>query len=394
MLNLNGQRELAYVEEIHDIRPISGADNIELVHVEGWSLIAKKGEFKEGDKCVFFEIDSRLPKDDPRFEFLSTKGWKVKTMKLSKFGVFSEGLALPLNEFPEIPQDSPIKTFVTSLLKVTYYDPNDVIRKQDPEADRVNLYTRKHAHFFNNRFITKLMRIKFFNWLFLHKARQKNKHKKDFPSKYVQKTDEERVQNMPSILQDKKPYIVTEKIDGTSSTYLLVRKGFKFEFYVCSRNIRMLKPTQSTFSDRDGDNIYWENALRYGIEDHLKEYLGEHRNIKWACIQGESYGEGWQGNPLRIKGHNIAVFNFKDSKNGRWGSVEGEDLMDSWGIPWVPIINTNFVLPNTVQELLDQATGPSKINPNVLREGWVIRSPDGTTSFKAVSPEYLAKKKE
>lgn len=46
--------------------------------------------------------------------------------------------------------------------------------------------------------------------------------------------------------------------------------------------------------------------------------------------------------------------------------------------------------------MLDAATGPSMINPEVLREGWVIRreTPNGIISFKAVSPEFLIRNKE
>ena len=76
---INGKRSLAYIQTVHDIQPIAGADNIELIHVNAWTLIAKKGEFQDGDKCVFFEIDSKLPADNPAFEFLAAKHYKVKT---------------------------------------------------------------------------------------------------------------------------------------------------------------------------------------------------------------------------------------------------------------------------------------------------------------------------
>ena len=52
------------------------------------------------------------------------------------------------------------------------------------------------------------------------------------------------------------------------------------------------------------------------------------------------------------------------------------------------------MLPDTVNELLEAATGPATLNTKVMREGWVIRSQDGKTSFKAVSPAYLLKRKE
>ena len=69
MMNKNKDRALAHIELIHDIQPIIGADNIEMVHVLGWGCIAKKQEFKDGDKCVYIEIDSKVPETES-FEFL------------------------------------------------------------------------------------------------------------------------------------------------------------------------------------------------------------------------------------------------------------------------------------------------------------------------------------
>ena len=135
-------------------------------------------------------------------------------------------------------------------------------------------------------------------------------------------------------------------------------------------------------------------AQRYKIPEHLIEYLKAHKKMKWACVQGESYGEGCQGNPLKLKTHEFAAFNFKDSINGRLGSVEGRRLLALWGIPWVPIVDTEYILPDTVDELIEAATGPSAVNDKVLREGWVIRDQEGKLSFKAVSTKYLLKKKD
>ena len=116
---VNGKRELAYVQTVHDIEPIEGADSIEKVHVLGWDLIAKKGEFKEGDKCVYIEIDSLVPSDNPVFDFLASKHYKVKTFKLGKFGVVSQGLALPLSLFPEL-GDLAVDTQLPKKLKISY----------------------------------------------------------------------------------------------------------------------------------------------------------------------------------------------------------------------------------------------------------------------------------
>ena len=424
MLDNNGKRMLAYVQEVLDVEPLyfcktvekedgtkefvpdlneKGekvyADSIEKIHVLGWTLVANKGEFKPGDKCVFFEIDSKIPEgkfldEDGTdvFDFLEKKKYCVKTYKLNKFGIWSQGLALPLNRLG-LSNDLEVNTDLTETLGITYAILEDNVRKSDPRKEARKQYMAKHKRFFNNRFVKWLMRFKFFRWLFLLGMKKGKKDmKKAFPSEFVSKTDEERVQNMPWILEDKRPLVATEKIDGTSTTWLMVRKGHnKFEFYVCSRNVRMFKPDQECFNGND--NIYWENAIKYNVEEQFKKYLKENPDLEWVCIQGESYGEGWQGNPLKMKGHHFAAFNFKDSKNGRWGSQEGKALLASWDtpIPWVPIIDTEFVLPDTVEELLTIATDKSMVNPDVLREGIVFRGRDGQLSFKAVSPEYLAK---
>ena len=99
MIN-DGKRALAYIVIIDSITPIEGADNIELAHVGGWNVIVKKDEFKAEDLAVFFEIDSKLPETEWS-EFLRPKHFKIKTMKLGKFGVISQGLLLPIGIMPE-----------------------------------------------------------------------------------------------------------------------------------------------------------------------------------------------------------------------------------------------------------------------------------------------------
>ena len=44
---INKKRALAYTAKCGAIYPIEGADNIELMAVNGWNVIVKKGEFKE-----------------------------------------------------------------------------------------------------------------------------------------------------------------------------------------------------------------------------------------------------------------------------------------------------------------------------------------------------------
>lgn len=47
------ERKLAHIETIAEIKPIKGADKIELAYVLGWQCVVKKGEFKVGDKIIY-----------------------------------------------------------------------------------------------------------------------------------------------------------------------------------------------------------------------------------------------------------------------------------------------------------------------------------------------------
>ena len=60
------------------------------------------------------------------------------------------------------------------------------------------------------------------------------------------------------------------------------------------------------------------------------------------------------------------------------------------GLKFVLIIDTGYILPDSVQELLEYAHGKSMIG-DTLREGIVFRSKDGVESFKAVDPLFLLK---
>lgn len=66
-------------------------------------------------------------------------------------------------------------------------------------------------------------------------------------------------------------------------------------------------------------------------------------------------------------------------------------LENGYNIPCVPILNSSFVLPDTIEELRNCVSSePSTVNGK-MKEGVVFRSQDGVQSFKCVSPEYLLK---
>ena len=386
---INDRRALAYIATVTNVRPLEGYDRVEYSQVNGgWWCITKKDEVKVGDKAIYFEIDSLVPSTDERFEFLESKKYKIKTQKMCK--VYSQGLIMPLSMFPEL-GDPEVGTDVTETLGITYYIPEDNKRKSNNSGDKYKSMSQRHKNLFKKKPFRWLMRRE---WgrklLFMFFGKKKDKPK-SFPSgfPYVHKTDEERVENMPYILENKNPFIVTEKLDGTSCTYILERKKFgKFEFYVSSRNVRQLNPEQDTYHE---SNIYWELAKKYDIENKLKKVLIERPELKYICIQGEGVGSV-QGNPLKLEENDLYVFNLITSDIGRWGSVEGAIFAETFlGMKWVPILDENFILPDDLEEFKVYADGKSAVNPDVLREGVVLRDKEGKISFKNVSRKYLLK---
>lgn len=382
------ERALAHIEEIAWIKPIDGADNIELIGVLGWVLIAKIDEFKVGDKAVFVEIDSKCPADDERFAFLEKKHYKVKTMKLGKFKCFSQGLALPLTLFPEL-SDRKLGDDVTKELRITYSSEEDRKRKSnkvDPNA-KYKAMAARHKEFFSKPIIRKIMRYDIGRKLLFLFFGKKKDNPKQFPS-WIVKTDENRIENCPFYLESNKEWVQTEKIDGTSCTYAVdrMKRGKnKFEFVVCSRNVRQADRDQECYHD---SNIYWELADKYNIEKVLTDYAITN-NYDRVVLQGEGTGSV-QGNPYKLKENRLFVFNLV-VEGVRKGTREMAKFCDNNNLEHVPIVNEHYKTPDTMEEIKLQADGFSIINPKVKREGFVYRSLDGQRSFKNVSREYLLK---
>lgn len=384
---IDGKRALAYTAVIDEIKPIEGYDRVESAHVNGWQIIvAKADNFKVGGKCIYFEVDSLCPAADERFAFLEKRNYRIRTIKMCK--VISQGLVMPLTAFPEL-GDIGVGVDVTEKLGVIYYVAEDNARKGgvDPNAKYLSM-TARHKNIFKKKWAKWLMRREWGRRLMFAFFGKKKDNPRGWPNHmpFIHKSDEERVENMPWILQDKTPLVMTEKLDGTSCTYILEKKGNKYEFYVCSRNVRQKDENQACYHDH---NIYWDLAFKYNIEENLKEYLKE-ENLDYVCVQGEGVGSV-QGNPLKLNEDDLYLFNFVRSDIGRVDSRVGKEIVEGWGMKWVPILNTNFILPDTLEEFKAMATAKSVVNPTVMREGIVLRNSKTDLSFKNVSNEYLLK---
>lgn len=406
------QRELAYVVKIDNILPIEGADKVEQAVVGGWHIMVRKGQFKIGDYAIYFEIDSKVPQREP-FMFLANKHFKVKTQKYFKGTVISQGLLMSFDDFKDDfggaplwlataigiinnkklvgrdPLEDPI--FLTKELGVTYAVEEDNKRKSN--ITKYDKMYQRHLKLFKKHKI--LRKIFSYTWgkkilfIFLGKKRDI----RNWPA-WVVKTDEERVQNMPFLFPgdpDKK-WIVTEKIDGTSTTFTMKGKGRKKEYYVCSRNVNFDKPEKMD-NCYYNTNVYLEMAEKYSIENILSDILQKNSNLDFVTIQGETYGEGVQKRNYGLNNHQFMAFNliygYKDGTTKRFNPIEMTTILKEYNLPCVPILET-ITLPKTMDEMIAYADGASQIDGQ-LREGVVLRTLDGVESFKSVSNDFLIK---
>lgn len=382
------ERALAHVEQIVDIQPIPEADKIEVATVLGWKVvIAKADNFHVGDKVVYIEIDSKVP-ERPEFEFLRDRKFRVRTIRLR--GQYSQGLILPMSILKG--EDYAVGADVTKELGITYYVAEDNVRKAEkvPKSVKYQSMAARHKELFKKPFYRWLMRRTWGKELLFLFYGKKHDKPKAFPTKFafVHKTDETRIEALPHLLGYERPLIVTEKLDGTSTTFILERvRKHKYEFWVLSRNIRQFNEDQNCYHDY---NIYWAMAKKYNVEEYLREYLEAHPDLSYVCLQGESVGSV-QKNPLKLQEDDIYFFNFINSAAGRVSSLIGKEIVESWGMKWVPILDTNFMMPSDMEEFKQMATAKSVINPKVMREGIVLRDPTTDLSFKNVSREFLMK---
>lgn len=404
MLDKEGIRQLAYVVLIDGIEPIPGYDRVEHAIVGGWRVIVQKDQFKVGDPAIYFEIDSRVPSDKECFAFLEKRNYKVKTLKMCK--TISQGLLMHPSDFgwtvgsvePETPyimDDERIphyvndeSRFLTKKLGITYADDEDNTRKAAP-VDKYKKMTQRHPAIFKKPWARWIMRHEWGRKVMFFFFGKKKDKKNGWPS-WVQKTDEERIENMPFVLQNKCPWIATEKIDGSSTTFTMKRGKFKKkDFYVCSRNVCFDSVDKPCYYDI---NIYWEMAQKYHMFEVLSKLLDSMPAVEWVTIQGETYGEGVQRNTYGLSGHDFMAFNLITSDKGRWNSCDMKETLEKgYNIPCVPILNDDYILPDTVEELRNYVNSQPSVVDGQMKEGIVFRSLDGIHSFKCVSPEYLLK---
>jgi RNA ligase (TIGR02306 family) len=369
------ERKLVTIRKVAKIEPIEKADAIECLTVDGWKIVSKKGEFAEGDNCVFFEIDSILPDREP-FKFLVDKngkefengrGARLRTIKLR--GQVSQGLALPVALFPEVTEE------MNRLLD----DPEFGGSVEDMGFDElVGVY----------KYEPKIS------------ANMAGQQRGNYPH-WLPKTDQERVQNCYGAYVrrghfENSLWCAEEKLEGSSMTIYVDRDG---ENGVTSRNIDLKL-------DQEG-NIFVDAAKASGLLDALKEFheigkADQPDEPPAIAIRGELIGPGIQGNIYGLEENEFRVFdvyvgNFRRYMTPQERAMFIETLKmagyDVYQVPELGFLNLNGA---TVEQIIDFANGQSAL-ADTAREGIVFKSVDvldgNVVSFKSISAEYLLNEK-
>ena len=431
-------KSLAHIEKIKAVHSIDGADKIERVTVLDWNLVAKKGEFSPGDLALYVEIGSILPdgleeadrerykelakvvsehkrranairkaaekgveppvfEDDlmpvadaesemaeiqsrskyPFFEFLRPKKFKIKTIIFGKFNVISQGILFRPEDIGLSPEEVKRGADFTERFAIT--------EEVEDEEEAGVAETPMRGPF---KWIDRIL----MRYPWYRKWKKSRRDKAEWFGWFPGKSDEENAQKIYSGLLEKygdRVWVATEKLEGQSIaicsrevTGLFGRK--KKKIYVASRTRNL--PWKGCSNMK-----FWKTVKARGYDKLVKAIPGE-----WFC-RGEHVGEGIQKNIYGLDGNDIRFYDFmsfdKEAKKfvKKLNYEESLEFSKKWGLPYVPVIDDNFKLPEDVQDMLRISTGKTVFGNNLehLREGLVLRLRDDySVSFKAKSPEY------
>lgn len=385
-------RKMASIQRIKSLRPIPGADKIEVATVLGWEVVVKKGEFKEGELACYFEIDSWVPNTIAPFltkeghqpkEYNGVPGERLKTIKLRK--QLSQGLLLPvaslLTRIPASVAEQGEGTDVTDLLGV---------QKWEAPEERAT----------NNG-----------NGPMASKTRS-------FPY-FIRKTDQERAQNFGHMIAQNLDtrFEVTVKKDGSSLTVFRVVPGSEYYedakkmlgnkmslwtrlkrfvlrkqaepvYGICSRNVLLPLEGNSNFHVAAAPLIeVLKDRISIGLEGSI-------------ALQGELVAPDIQGNYEKVEGVEFHLFDiFKIDEQQYMLPYERRIFADLYRVRHATVVDRGTLknilrlgeFDDPVAKVLVYASGEGD-NHGVMREGVVFKAEDKDFSFKAISNEYLLHK--
>ena len=314
---------LATIQKLSNVKKHPNADKLFTAQIEEFQVVTG-ADVEDGAIVVYFSIDSILPELDI-FEFMRPRNFLVSMVKLR--GEISNGLIIPIMELKDhLPDD--------------WFDVdiNDLIGLNVTEALGVKKFCKPVPAQMNGEIVG------------------------DFPTDILSKTDEDRLENYPNLMQDLigNDVYVTSKLDGSSATFLKIRGAFR----VCTLNVEVAE---------NYDNTLWKLAKKYSLIESLPDGF---------AIQCECVGEKIQNNPLKLKGSELFVFNVIDLKTRKL--LPFDDIVEFCkklnNIPQVELLYRGIFKWNTIQEI-KQFANETKYPCGSYGEGIVIRLCDPKYNF-------------
>ncbi|PRP84212.1 hypothetical protein PROFUN_08412 [Planoprotostelium fungivorum] len=346
----SSDRPLAYVQIISDLKPIEGADMIEVATVLGWQVVVKKGQYE-------FFIDDKLDRNN----------FRIKTIKLR--GQISQGYCIRLTTLETHPHR-----------RLTLHSDGTGEEKHHYLTDED---TKEQISLAIGSDLTSLIGIKKYEIPDVGVRLAGNAGPRgNFPS-FLRKTDQERIQNNPhytTSLADV-DFEVSEKLEGSSVT-AFYKDG---KYGVCSRNLELRT------DDDTATPVRVLNGL--GVGELLSKYA------KNVALQGELIGPGIQKNIYNLTSHRWVVFDVYLIDHERYTTAaERIEILNEINYPdRVPVLEKSWKFGGkTVGEVVKMAEGISALKKGQQREGIVFKSNSlgrrgDPVSFKAISNVYLLK---
>jgi RNA ligase (TIGR02306 family) len=335
---------LARVVKVVDIIPIPNANSIQCYVIPGWEVIGKIGEFDIGELAIHCMINTIFPDDLEITQFL--KGKRLKTRKI--LGQLSQGLLLPISVIDHLDADR-------------------------WEGDRPDIIQDNH-HVQEDDDLTHVLKLR--KWVpKLELDVYKDNKCPRLPS-FIPKTNEERVQNCTKILPrlSEIPVTITEKRDGTSTTYVYMDDTF----IVAGRNFihTEVKPN---------NRHYFEIADKYDLRN---------KKVSGIAIQGEITGPKIGGNRHGLTENQFHVFNIYSIDQSRylpWDEVV--TICKEMKLPHVRVVYIGVITDSELNLKYFMSLAQSQRYENgKYAEGIVVKSNCGPRiSFKVISNQYLLK---
>lgn len=358
---------LATVQRITKIVKHPDADFLDICNILGWQCITKKGEFQEGDLVGYISIDTVVP-EKPEYEFLRERKFRVRTIKLRK--QISQGLIVPLPNRPDGLYFYKEGDDLTEILGVKKYEKVD----NNPERYEKPRMPKK----WHQKFIYLLK----YNILYKAFPKLQRLSRSPFPKHLVSITDEERIQNIPQVLEQYagRLFVVSYKLDGSSITIIHSKSFGRSRFRICSRKFEL----------HDKKNDWYKVFESTDFANEVLKLVSYYKTND-IIVQGEAIGK-FNGNHHNLQVGQIRLFNIY--VNGkRINQKEFIAVCNGYSIPHCPKYK-EIILNHTLPEILAESEIKDILNPNVDAEGLVWRCVSDNMSFKVINNKYLLKNNE